>query len=112
MQSLEISVKVYKRELDRELRHIKLILAHERHSMPAAEWRQLVQQTKESILKAPQDFLCKDLPSRTLFFKSLEKVFEGFIEDQRLLSIQSQKTFVKPPDAANSNSQNRKVKRN
>jgi hypothetical protein len=92
---LELSVKTYKRKLDRELRHIKLILAHQRHHLPAAEWRRLVEETKASILNCPQDFFCIEIPSRNLFSDAIEKVFDGFLEDQRLLSMQSHKTFEK-----------------
>jgi hypothetical protein len=95
---LEVSLKTYKRKLDRELRHIKLILAHRRHDLPPGEWRRLVQEAKESILNAPQDFLCIEIPPAKIFPEAIEKVFEGFIEDQRLLSIQRPKTFERFSD--------------
>jgi hypothetical protein len=61
--------------------------------MSPGEWRRLVQEAKESILNAPQDFFCIETPPAQIFPEAIEKVFDGFIEDQRLLSIQRPKTF-------------------
>lgn len=90
---MEDTVKTYKRKLHRELRHIKLILARKRHHLPAVDWRRLVQETKDSILNAPQEFFCQDIPPGQTFSEAIEKVFDGFMEDQRLLANQSRKTL-------------------
>ena len=95
MHSLEPSVKIYKRKFDRELRHIKLILANKRHELNINEWLDLVQETKQSIINSPNEFFCMELPSETIFHAALEKVFEGFLADQRLLAIQTPRPFDK-----------------
>ena len=89
MHSLEPSINAQKRKFDRELRHIKLILAHNRHHLNINEWLELVQQTKHSILNNPGDFFCMALPSGPVFHAAIEKVFECFLQDQRLLAIQT-----------------------
>jgi hypothetical protein len=93
---LEPSLKTYKKKFDRELRHIKIILAHERHNMPVKEWLHLVYETKASILDSPDEFFCCDLPLPSSFRSAIEKVFDGFLEDQRLLALQTSRTFRIP----------------
>ena len=88
-------VKTYKRRFDRELRHLKVILAHERHRIPTEEWRRLVRATKASIIESPEEFFCTELPPQLVFLAVIEKVFDGFLEDQRLLSIQKSNVFWK-----------------
>lgn len=88
MASLQSDVKAWKRRFDKELKHVKIILTHERRRMPKHEWLQLVHATKESIIQSPADFFGNDLPSEPVFRAALEKVFDFFLEDQRLLSIQ------------------------
>lgn len=93
---LQPSIKTYKKQFDRDLRHIKLILAHERQDMPVKEWLQLVDETKQSILDFPEDFFCRELPEPALYRAAIEKVFAGFLEDQRLLALQTSKGFRIP----------------
>jgi hypothetical protein len=50
-----------------------------------------MQETKESILKFPEDFFCTELPASPLFPDAIEKVFDGFLEDQRFLALQTSK---------------------
>ena len=95
---LEPSLKTYKRKLDRDLRHIKLILAHERHNMPVKEWLRLVEDTKACILEMPEDFFCGPLPPRSMYCTAIERVFSGFLEDQRLLALQTPWGFRIPGD--------------
>lgn len=95
---MEPSIKTYKKKFDRDLRHIKIILAHERHNMPVKEWLRLVHETKESILDFPEDFFCKELPGMPLYRAAIEKVFQGFLEDQRLLALQTSKGFRIPTE--------------
>jgi hypothetical protein len=95
---LEPSIQTYKKKFDRDLRHIKIILAHERHAMPVKEWLRLVHETKESILNFPEEFFCSELPARDLYSAAIEKVFAGFLEDQRLLAMQTSKGFKIPTE--------------
>ena len=88
---MQLNAKSYKRKLDRELRHVKLILAHLRPELSARDWVRLVGETKVAILSCPQEFLCSELPAQRVFVEALEKVFEGFLEDQRLLAGQTSK---------------------
>lgn len=93
---LELSVKTYKKIFDRELRHIKLILAHQRHQLDVKEWLQLVHDTKQSVIESSHEFFCKELPPKAVVLAAIEKVFEGFLEDQRLLAAQTSKGFRMP----------------
>lgn len=90
---LEPRIKTYKRKLDRDLRHIKLILAHERHNMPVGEWLKLVDDTKQCIIANSHDFLPGGVPPGLLFHTAIQKVFDGFLEDQRLLALQTSPGF-------------------
>jgi len=93
---LEPGIKTLKRRFDRDLRHIKIILTHARHDLSVKEWLSLVQETKESILNYPEDYFCTELPPRSLLAEAIEKVFDGFLEDQRLLALQTSKGFKIP----------------
>ena len=93
---LKTNINIYKRQFDRELRHIKIILSHERHHIPVEAWLNLVEATKESILRSPEESFCTDLPPKTVFYAAIEKVFDGFLEDQRLLAQQTSKPFKIP----------------
>ncbi len=93
---LDPTIKTYKKRFDRDLRHIKLILAQERRKLPVKEWLVLVEDTKQSILNCPRDFFCRDVPPEPVFSTALEKVFDAFLEDQRLLALQTSKGFRKP----------------
>lgn len=93
---MEVSVKTCKKMFDRELRHIKLILANKRQDLDIKEWLQLVHDTKESVIESPEEFLCTELPPRAILVAAIEKVFEGFLEDQRLLAAQTSKGFRIP----------------
>lgn len=86
---MEESIKTLKRKYDRELKHIKVILTNKRLQLPLSEWKLLVLQTKESIVGFPEDFFCCDLPPAPVFRAAIEKVFEGFLEDQRLREVQT-----------------------
>jgi len=93
---LEGNIKTYKRKFDRDLKHIKIILTHARHRMPVSEWLRLVHETRDSILDYPEEYFCGELPPRRVFREAIEKVFEGFLEDQRLLALQTSKGFRLP----------------
>ena len=95
---LEASIKTYKKKFDRDLRHIKIVLANERHRMQVKEWLRLVRESKESVLNHPEDFFCMELPPAPLYCAAIEKVFQGFLEDQRLLALQTSKGFRIPTD--------------
>ena len=65
------------------------------YDLPRADWRRLVQETKDSILNAPEEFFCQELPVGSTFCEAIEKVFDGFMEDQRRLANQGRKPFEK-----------------
>jgi hypothetical protein len=90
------SAKTYKRKFDRELRHVKLILTHERRRMPVTEWLDLVQQIKECISRNPESFFGDELPADSLVQEALDHVFSGFLEDQKLLANQISMTHKIP----------------
>lgn len=86
-------VKTYKRRFDRELKHIKLILTRERIRLPVDEWLQLVAETRQSILDAPEEYFCEELPAEAVFCTAIEQVFAGFLEDQRIRAVQTGRPF-------------------
>lgn len=89
-------VKTYKRKFDRELKHVKVILTHERQRLPVDEWLELVKNSRESILSEPETFFGDDLPANPVLHEAIDKVFESFLEDQRLLANQTEKRFRIP----------------
>lgn len=93
---MEPVIKTYKRQFDKGLRHIKLILMRQRDSMSAHDWLQLVHETRESILSHPEEYFCSELPPKSLLREAIDKVFEGFLTDQRLLALQKSKAFRIP----------------
>lgn len=93
---LEPSVRTYKRRFDRELKHIKLILTRERLRLPVDEWLDLVENTRQSILDRPQDYVCGELPPASTLTTVIEQVFAGFLEDQRLRAVQTGRPFRIP----------------
>ena len=90
---LDPTIKRHKKQFDRDLRHIKLILSHARHELPVKEWLALVEETKQSVLTCRDDFFCHDLPADRLFRTAIEKVFDAFLEGQRLLALQTCRPF-------------------
>ena len=95
-RTLEASIKTYKKKFDRDLRHVKIILSQRRKEMAIKDWLHLVQETKESILKHPEEYFCNDLPPMSVYFEAIDHVFAGFLEDQRLLALQTSKGFKIP----------------
>jgi hypothetical protein len=64
--------------------------------MPVKEWLRLVYETKASILDSPDEFFCCELPLPSIFGAAIERVFDGFLEDQRLLALQTPRSFRIP----------------
>lgn len=93
---LKPTVRTYKRRFDRELKHIKLTLTRERLRLPVNEWLELVENTRQSILSRPQDYICGELPPPTILANVIEQVFAGFLEDQRLRAVQTGRPFRIP----------------
>ena len=93
---LDPIIKKHKKQFDRDLRHIKLILAQARRTLTVDEWLSLVEETRQSILSCREDFFCHDLPADPLFSSAIEKVFDTFLEGQRLLALQTSKAFRRP----------------
>ena len=93
---MEPSVRTYKRRFDRELKHIKLILTRERLRLPVDEWLTLVEDTRQSILDRPEDYLGTELPPPAILATAIEQVFAGFLEDQRLRAVQTGRPFRIP----------------
>lgn len=93
---MEPSIKTYKRRFDRELKHIKLILTRERIRLPVEEWLQLVEETRQSILDAPGEYFCEELPPEPVLTTAIEHVFAGFLEDQRIRAVQTTRPFKIP----------------
>jgi hypothetical protein len=84
---MENKIKAYKRKFDRELKHVKLILMQNKDVMPRARWLQFVHLTKKSIEKHPADFF-HDVPEKKILTAALSRVFESFMEDQKIRDVQ------------------------
>ena len=93
---LKASAKTYKRICDKELKHIKNILALERRRSGVSEWLDLVRETKQWILDEPELFFGDKLPPKHILSQAIDGVFESFLEDQRLLANQTGKRFRMP----------------
>jgi hypothetical protein len=81
-------VKAYKRKFDSSLRHIKLILTNYRKSLSLKEWHNLVNDTKNSVMKYPHDYLGPKLPDKNITRLAIIEVFEGFLKDQHVREVQ------------------------
>ncbi len=83
----DLSVNTYKRKFDRELRHIKVILMSQKHTMTRHAWIRFVFATKKSIVANPENYF-KSIPDKEIFNKALDKVFQGFLDDQKIRDAQ------------------------
>jgi hypothetical protein len=83
----EFSVDNYKRKFDRELRHVKVILMSQKNAMTKHEWIRLVMATKKSILASPETYFAST-PEQTVFKQAIDKVFKGFLDDQKIRDAQ------------------------
>ena len=92
----EAKIKSYKKKFDRDLKHVKIILTNERKCLPHKEWLCLVDEIKKSILSCPHDFFCYELPPDSVMTDAIGRVFDGFLEDQRLREIQALVHFKIP----------------
>jgi hypothetical protein len=88
-------IKAYKRKFDRALRHIKVLLLSKKEEMKAEEWESFVAETKLTILRNPGEFFCFELPLREITTAAIVQVFEGFAQDQKIRSIQSNPFYFK-----------------
>ena len=78
----------YKRKYDRQLRHVKLILMSNKNQIPTEEWIRLVYATKKSVINHPEQYLDGEIPDRKILILSIERVFKGFLEDQKIRDSQ------------------------
>jgi hypothetical protein len=78
----------YKRKYDRQLRHLKLILMSRKNEIPTEEWIRLVYATKRSVINHPEQYLVGEIPDRNILILSVERVFKGFLEDQKIRDAQ------------------------
>jgi hypothetical protein len=81
-------VNGYKRKFDRQLRHVKLILMSSRAKLPSEDWIRLVYATKKSVINNPEQYLNGEIPDRKILILSIERVFKGFLEDQKIRDSQ------------------------
>lgn len=91
----ERSVKEYKRRFDSDLRHIKITLMRKKRSLHYDQWKNLVNETKKTILENPSEFFCRELPSSEIITLAIEKVFEDFFIDQKIRAVQNNKVIQK-----------------
>lgn len=89
----EQTLNAFKRRYDRQLRHVKVILMLQKEDMPRDGWEQLIESTKQSIISCPQDYLKGELPEHPILVASIERVFEGFRQDQKIRDLQKKRVF-------------------
>jgi hypothetical protein len=90
---VEEKIKIYKRKFDAELRHVKVILLSNKSTMEHHEWIRLVLSVKRSIKANPKDFFCIELPIPEIAMQAIDRVFDGFFEDQRIRKLQQGKEY-------------------
>ncbi|HEY0742098.1 MAG TPA: hypothetical protein VGD40_11580 [Chryseosolibacter sp.] len=83
----EFSVNAYKRKFDRELRHVKVILMAQKNAMTKHAWIRFVFATKKSITANPENYF-KSIPDKEIFQQAIDKVFQGFLDDQKIRDAQ------------------------
>lgn len=65
-----------------------VILMQKKRSLTADQWRNLVNETKTSLLKNLDDFFCGELPPSETTTDLVEEVFKNFLMDLKIRSIQ------------------------
>jgi hypothetical protein len=65
----------FKLKFNYELEPIKDMLLHRREDMPMHEWLNFVEQTRQSILNNPDQFLEKGLPARDILEIVINRIF-------------------------------------
>lgn len=83
----ENNINLYKRKLDRELRHVKVILMRQKSSMVRHEWIRFVMATKRSIQADAENFL-RSVPDPEIRKSAIDRVFQGFLDDQKIRDAQ------------------------
>lgn len=83
----EYTVQFYKRKFDRELRHVKAALMLKKGAMTKPMWVRYVMATKKNILTNPSSFL-RSVPEEKILKSAIDKVFQGFMEDQKIRDAQ------------------------
>lgn len=87
METQQLTINEYKRKFDRELRHIKVIMMGQKRAMPEQDWYRFVLETKKSIMTDPGNYL-KEVPEKTILIPALNRVFRGFLDDQKIRDAQ------------------------
>jgi hypothetical protein len=82
------NINGYKRKLDRDLRHVKVILMSHKKSMSKHNWVRLVLATKKSILAEPLSYFSA-VPPAEILKATIDKVFKGFLDDQKIRDAQN-----------------------
>ena len=83
----EYSVSTYKRKFDRELRQVKVGMMSQKNNMTKHAWIRLVLATKKSILANPENYF-RSVPQKDVFKQAIDKVFKGFLDDQKIRDAQ------------------------
>lgn len=68
----------------------------ERRRLTIGEWLELVCKTKEWIHQEPENFFDDRLPPEDVLHEAIDRVFQDFLEDQRLLANQTNTRFKIP----------------
>jgi hypothetical protein len=88
MNVAERKINSYKRKLDKQLRHLKIELLTKRQELPSDQWLRLIYATKRSVLENPGQYVTGELPERFVLIPAIDRVFKGFLEDQKIRNAQ------------------------
>jgi hypothetical protein len=69
----------FKQKFNYELKPIKDMLLHRKEEMSTDQWMDFVEQTRQSILNNPDQFLEKVLPKKDILELIVNKIFEEFL---------------------------------
>jgi hypothetical protein len=68
-----------RRKFSLVLKPIKILLLSKKNTLSKDDWFRFVQQTKESILKNPEEYLGNDLPDSAMIEDTVEFIFRDFL---------------------------------
>ncbi|MCD9019092.1 hypothetical protein [Parachryseolinea silvisoli] len=81
--AVEKEDKVYKRRFNSSLEPMKVMLVDLRHTLTPEAWMALVQRTRESVVRNPDQYIegSNDLPPGDGYQRIISLIFDEFLHD-------------------------------
>jgi hypothetical protein len=80
-----ILFKRYKARFRFALKPFFVMINDKRKDMPYDQWKEFIDQTRNSVLANPVDFLGDDLPEKSLMRDVLDDLFDEFLKEHAFL---------------------------